>query len=698
MRVLSLGTLQSRLLKQLSVNIPVEVSAQVSRITFGERGCTGFEQWLAEITGAPVKLDIEIFVKPLPNDFRNSDFFEVKPVQVTEAAIPAAILGAMTRTAGVSNPVSVDVMITGYETADKYLLATAPNEWTDVSKIAQEVGATFLGPEGTSLSVGSLLHSAFSGKQETLALAALEVMLATRDRRLQGQAIESCQKLNDRLISGAGFDDLSTNLQKQIDRFPEFLRFMFDLVRFQADLSKSQSTDASMVLALFDEAVLETYGVKYPIILAQFYIDFARYFQDIRGIELADKIFSRLSSLKPMLDEVGLESDLLFLADHRIGRSQYLRGNFVEALRHYRNALQSLNRLDSGPTNVVVPEIVRLTKAEILNSAGKAFNDLLDLQRAIELFKEAVTLRRFLDANTAKAATFGSIAETLERADHYQPAKICFEKDLALCEPKDKLRVQSYLALLKILGNPPDVIEAEKEFEALYAEYKKHEDLAQASYGAVGLAMCAFRQSDSKRIEEIWKEWNGKGEALPRGFISFLNGVLRAREWMWDEAIEHIRRSASIFSSDGYLLEAAAASLELLVVAMQAKQIKETAKHQEVDASTVPRFVPSVLAQEGLTETVNFIERFQPQQEQARGIQWPATSIVLEEPFPELEGLQFLDSAELMAMIQQHLDEIKPGTESPETLNVTVIRQIQRQLHFWFDILSTKAWLPGNVA
>jgi tetratricopeptide (TPR) repeat protein len=691
MRVLSLGKLQSQLISDLLVEIPVELEVRLRRIIVGETGTTAIDDWLSTVVGGPMRLEFDLAVLPLPYNFRTEEAKRLSRAETTDltaAAVPIAVCEQLIKVANVKKTASRDVMISGRQQGEDYVLTTSGRDWDSVKELARELNASLIGDADRTLAITTLMGHAFAGQQKKLVLTSLQVLLLTGDQRLRGDAVESYHKLNGRLISGGDFQGLLNNVKQSIIRAPEFLRVAVDLLKWHADLSRSKTNDAPTVIELLDEDIIDRYSSKYPVLFAQFYIDLTRYLQDIRGIDLSNEILARLASIRSHFSDLGLEPDLLFLADHRIGRSHYLRGQFVEALKCYQSAIGTLARFQQSDKKAPLAASLRLTTAEILNSAGKVFNDLFDFKRAMELFDEAVSLRQLLDANPAQAATLGSIAETLERLGHYEQAQALFKRDLAWCEEKDQLRVRNYIAMLMTLGKREEIAKARVEFEVVYEHYRKDRDFGQASYSAVGLAMCAYRESNLVRLEELWREWRGLGEGLPRGFITFLYGVARRGESDWDTAIEHIRRSAETFKSEGYLVEAAAAYLELMVIACIGKQFRQSAVSGDVDPSIVPRFLPSDFAREGLTAAIELIDQFQILQERSRELfKETPRGRARGDSLPEAQGLEFPDGHSVIQDIRTQLEGLRKTIELPETLDVAKVRQLQRQLHFWFDIL-----------
>lgn len=690
MKVLSLGTLRSKLVSDLVISLPMECFVRAGGVTLGADPASPLDALLAETIGAPVRVDFDASLLPLSPQFRGDiaqRYFEAVPESEAMAALPVAVVEWLLRQAGVSDEGAPDTLVVGESGAGRHLPSAPAASREEVEALALSLGTTLVTAEAGASSLDRLLESVFGPNYRLLILRAFQVLLVTCSTRLSGDAVEAYRKLEKHLIAGDNFDRACRELEGILGEAPSFIKFGVRLLRWRADLSGRGQANALSVLSSLDRDISQPDEREYSVLLGQFYVDLARYLQDIRGIELTDAVLSRINKLDPPLADTPARPGLVFLVEHRVGRSYYLRGEFREALRSYQSALDALARLDRADGFASAGEQVRLTRAEVLNSIGKVLTDLLSLRSAAACFAEAARLRLVLNARHAQAATIGSLAEVLARLGQYSEAESLYKKDLEACEEKDKLRVRNYLSVLKALS--PDTANAEdaaKEFESVKRRYTLERDFAQASYAAVGRIMCAFRLSQPEAVDILWDEWGGLGESLPRGFITFIYGVVKGCRGDWGEATRLIREAAFILRSDAYVLEAAAALLEL--PAMAYAHISEE------------KGEPGTPAHESLTEAAaratllkagRLIQEFYAKRQGALAAfnyVLPQTLVPVQPALRELQDVTIpADEAMLDAIMAGFARLLSGDGLSSREERVRLVRDIQKRCHFWFDIL-----------
>lgn len=693
MKVLALGTLRSKVVDDLEIAVPLEYQVRLQQIALGEAGRTPLDALLTGLLGGPVSVHYEVSLLPLSLHFRGDvthRIFATAALPETEAAAPAAVLDCILRQAGVPPTRARDVLVVGDgRGAGRRPNPGAANHET-LKALARSLRADLLGGPQGAVKPADLARQVFGEDYAQLLLRAFQILLVTHHPRLAGDAVEAYRKLEERLVAGRGFDLLYEELGGILAEAPSFIKFGTRLLRLRSDLSRWQQADAQVVVASLGDEITPDDERDYPVLLGQFYVDFVRYLQDVRGIELTKALLPRLEKLTEPGADAAAQPGLIFLAEHRLGRGHYLRGAFPEALKCYQSALDALDRMSRSDGAESARGLLRLTRAEILNSVGKVFTDLLYPRAAFGFLAEAARLRLVLDAGCAQAATYGSLAEVLARLGRYAEAEALFLKDLNACEDKDKLRVRNYLAVLKALSrSPAGTKEAAPEFEAIYEQYMGVRDYAQASYAAAGRAMCALRLGEYETVEALWQTWvaqgGTQGESLPRGFITLLQGAALGRQGNWAAAAGLVDQATEILRADSYLMEAAAAQLELAALACQ--RVGGEGESGAEDSA----------AEAGVLRAIQLIEEFRDIRQKAlASFDYQITEVApAAARLTEIQDMPLPPNDAVLNNIRGGAGKLRAGVKGGD---LQLIRDVQKKCHFWFHVLGRSANEPVGRA
>jgi hypothetical protein len=154
-------------------------------------------------------------------------------------------------------------------------------------------------------------------------------------------------------------------------------------------------------------------------------------------------------------------------------------------------------------------------------------------------------------------------------------------------------------------------------------------------------------------------------------------------------AARNIEDAARILEADSYLMEAAAAQLELSVLERAREESEPEGGRREGDASQDVSPPPAVA--DGILNAIRLIDAFSLIRKRASesfGYQLPQGLKTSFKVLPELRDLNLPRGDEILDDIKAGVAEIRSGLSDSNFLNVKLVRETQRKCHFWFDILN----------
>ena len=706
MKVFSLGLLRSTVFHRLQLVVPVEVRTRLDALSFGGANETTAEiqplaSWLSQQARGIVGLTMR--VQPvlacpshrLPLDM---SLFELTLHPGAHLAVGiAAALELISRARLALH--REDVCAVG-SPAD---IAQHAPDFAGSADLLPTLAASLHVHPIYLMSLDHALEEAFGAHYARLLHAALEILLIEDHDRLRGRSVEAYRHLKRTVReNAAAFDAVRSMHDKSFDDTPAFVRAGVRLLELKALLTSSEATGAHDLAQLIEEA--EHQCADFPVLLAQeLYVDLARYLQDLRAFELAHHVLQQMDQLKERLGVLGLDDAIFFIAQARRGRACYYSGDFHAALQAYQETFEVLDNL--GKLADTTQESYKLTWADLLNLAGKVFTDILDFPVALRLLAEAYSLRRAYRADHALSATLGAIAEVLARLGLYREALGLYGQDLDICEAKERLRVQNYMAVLTLLvDGATEADHAKTTLAQTLQSYEQEGSFAQASYSAMGLAMCAAVQGDTQALQRLYETWKGVGESMPCGMITLLTGVVAGLQYDWEEARQRITEAAEGFAHDSFPLEAAAAWLEQAVVCGTAAHWQEQTNASAVtrrllvggDPRSIVRFQAKQQTLAALENAENLVREFAEHYANCRRVfpyatrdveRW-LTRLIEDGVMPESLSARLAGRQELLTRVLRDITQVRAAWQDEGQLDMLKLRASQRSLNFLFHVVT----------